>query len=72
MKTPDKPQEQTAEAASRREFLRTSIYAVYATPLITALLVEEAGAANSTPGCPPSKRKKCEDGELPPQACRHC
>jgi hypothetical protein len=31
----------------RRAFLRRSIYAAYATPLITALLVEEAGAAQS-------------------------
>lgn len=31
----------------RREFLRKSIYAAYATPLITALLVEEASAASS-------------------------
>jgi hypothetical protein len=33
--------------ADRREFLRKSIYAAYATPLITALLVEEASAKNS-------------------------
>ncbi len=33
--------------SDRREFLRQSIYAAYATPLITALLVEEASAANS-------------------------
>ena len=33
--------------SERREFLRKSIYAAYATPLITALLVEEASAANS-------------------------
>jgi hypothetical protein len=31
----------------RRAFLRRSVYAAYATPLITALLVEEAGAARS-------------------------
>jgi len=33
--------------ADRREFLRKSVYAAYATPLITALLVEEASAKNS-------------------------
>jgi hypothetical protein len=32
---------------SRREFLRNSVYAAYATPLIAALLVEEASAASS-------------------------
>ena len=31
----------------RREFLRKSVFAAYATPLITALLVEEASAFNS-------------------------
>jgi hypothetical protein len=31
----------------RREFLRRSIYAAYATPLITMLLVEKAAAAPS-------------------------
>jgi len=33
--------------AERRSFLRKSVYAAYATPVITALLVEEASAANS-------------------------
>ena len=32
---------------SRREFLRKSVFTAYATPLITALLVEEASAASS-------------------------
>ena len=32
---------------SRREFLRKSVFAAYATPLIMALLVEEASAASS-------------------------
>lgn len=36
--------------ADRRDFLRKSIYAAYATPLITALLVEEANAAPSCTG----------------------
>ena len=37
---------------SRREFLRTSVYAAYATPLITTLLVTEKAAAQSTGDCP--------------------
>ena len=32
---------------SRREFLRNSVYAAYATPLITALLVDAKSAAAS-------------------------
>ena len=39
----------------RRAFLRRSVYAAYATPLITALLVEEAGAASSN--CPPGVKE---------------
>lgn len=35
---------------TRREFLRKSVYAAYATPIITALLVSNASAAaSSTP-----------------------
>ena len=41
------PTPEEEEAESRREFLRKSVYAVYATPLITALLVENASAAGS-------------------------
>ena len=37
---------------SRREFLRTSVYAAYATPLITTLLVAEKAAAASGDQCP--------------------
>jgi hypothetical protein len=32
---------------NRREFLRTSVYAAYATPLITTLLVTRTSAAQS-------------------------
>jgi len=32
---------------SRRDFLRKSVYAAYATPVITALLVEQASAKAS-------------------------
>lgn len=61
---------QNAVDEERRAFLRQSAYAAYATPLITALLVEEAAAGWS--GCPPAKRAKCEAGRLPPAACRRC
>lgn len=43
------PEEEVDE--SRREFLRTSVYAAYATPLITTLLVAEKAAAQSTGNC---------------------
>jgi hypothetical protein len=50
--------------ASRREFLRTSVYAAYATPLITTLLVTEKTAADSYSDCiegcwdlPPGNRR---------------
>jgi hypothetical protein len=46
--------------SDRREFLRTSVYAAYATPLITALLVEEASAANSGTGCDNKPIDFCE------------
>jgi len=45
--TPDDHERETHPDRNRREFLRKSIYAAYATPLITALLVEEASAKNS-------------------------
>ena len=38
------------DVESRREFLRKSVYAAYATPLITALLVEPASAMQSGKG----------------------
>ncbi|MHB8765323.1 MAG: hypothetical protein ACYDA8_13470 [Deferrisomatales bacterium] len=37
---------------ARREFLRRSVYAAYATPVLVALLVERASAKKSLP-CPP-------------------
>ena len=49
----------------RRAFLRNSVYAAYATPLITALLVaeESAAASNCTPewcdSLPPSAKPPC-------------
>ena len=39
------------DITSRREFLRKSAYAVYATPVIAALLVEKASAAISKNEC---------------------
>ena len=43
---------------SRREFLRNSVYAAYATPLITALLVSEAEAgASQANDCPAACRQ---------------
>ena len=53
----------------RRDFLRNSVYAAYATPLITLLLVDAQSAAASpgTPRCP----KKCRDNsDLP--GCQNC
>lgn len=41
----------------RRSFLRQSVYAAYATPVITALLVEDANAALS---CTGSIRRFCD------------
>lgn len=46
MKKPTKPEQENVDN-KRREFLRRSVYAAYATPVITALLVEEASAAKS-------------------------
>lgn len=43
----------------RREFLRTSIYAAYATPLITSLLVAEKSVAQSVT-CPPRLQRFCD------------
>lgn len=45
-----KPDTQPDDSTTRREFLRKSVYAAYATPLITALLVENA-SAKSSQGC---------------------
>jgi hypothetical protein len=40
-------EENRLDNESRREFLRTSAYAVYATPIILSMLVEKASAAKS-------------------------
>ena len=44
-----KPEQENVDS-KRREFLRKSVYAAYATPIITALLVEDANAAPSCTG----------------------
>jgi hypothetical protein len=51
MKSPDaknQPAKRLPADISRRDFLRKSVYAAYATPVITVLLVEQANAAAST------------------------
>jgi hypothetical protein len=49
-----KPNDQTVDE-TRRDFLRKSVYAAYATPVITLLLVSEASALKS----PNSNRGRC-------------
>jgi hypothetical protein len=49
-KDPKRPPKTADDENSRREFLRKSVYAAYATPLITALLVEQASARQSGNG----------------------
>jgi hypothetical protein len=44
------PGSEAENSVNRREFLRKSVYAAYATPLITALLVEKASAYQSGRG----------------------
>lgn len=44
---PEKKSEQQTVDEARRDFLRKSVYAAYATPVITALLVSKASAAAS-------------------------
>ena len=60
-------EEQPLADASRRDFLRRSVYAVYATPVITALLIEKANAAAS------QNNPNCQDpnwAAAHPQVCR--
>ena len=61
----DSPENETPAPAeevdeSRREFLRTSVYAAYATPLITTLLVTEKAAAQSVQ-CPNWLQWACDN-----------
>ena len=62
METKPTPNPETVDT-ERRDFLRNSVYAAYATPLITALLVEKASAATSNPR-PLQPRVVCEQGPL--------
>jgi hypothetical protein len=55
--------------AERRSFLRHSAYAAYATPLITALLVEEAAAKQS---CTREMRARCEANNYKWGWCKKC
>ncbi|MCL7488971.1 MAG: hypothetical protein M8357_12455 [Desulfobulbaceae bacterium] len=51
-------QEKDTFNAQRREFLRTSMYAAYATPVIMSVLVEKASAGSSGVV---EKNKNCAD-----------
>ena len=53
-----KRNQQTTDEA-RREFLRKSVYAAYATPVITALLVSRASAAVSWQGNVKDSKAAC-------------
>jgi hypothetical protein len=55
MKKPANTEKENVDK-DRRDFLKNSVYAAYATPLITALLVEEASAGDS---CPPGLVEYC-------------
>ena len=68
MKKPAKTEQESVDN-DRREFLKNSVYAAYATPIITALLVEEASAAAS---CPPGLVDRCRNDPNPPAACDKC
>jgi hypothetical protein len=54
--------------AARRAFLKKSVYAAYATPLITALLVAEDSAAKSKPE--KCGTQWCERRGNRPKCCR--
>jgi len=67
MKAQNATETETVDS-KRREFLRNSVYAAYATPLITMLLVDAQSAAAS-PGCP----KACQKLVKPPGLdCSRC
>ncbi len=51
---------------ARREFLRKSMYAAYATPLILSLLVEDADAARSHKGYTSTKGENPYLNPVPP------
>ena len=63
------PPEQEQVDNDRRDFLRNSVYAAYATPLITALLVEEAAADQS---CTADMKAICEANNYSYGWCKKC
>lgn len=54
-----KKQDKQSTDEARREFLRKSVYAAYATPVITALLVSKASAAISFTGTAKENKDAC-------------
>jgi hypothetical protein len=54
----DKKNDQKTDEA-RREFLRKSVYAAYATPIITTLLIAKESAAISFTGTPKENKDAC-------------
>jgi len=68
MKKPAKTEPKNIDK-DRREFLKNSVYAAYAAPIITALLVAEESAAAS---CPPGLVERCRNDPNPPAACDKC
>ena len=76
-----KRQEMDDAALARREFLRKSVYAACATPVIMSLLVEKADAAQSwNPGMgkrppnqstAPGKFDEAPNNDQPPPVPRH-
>jgi hypothetical protein len=57
-----KPDDPAVDEA-RRDFLRKSVYAAYATPVITLLLVSEASALKSPNSSPGACRQAKPPGE---------
>ena len=68
MNKPDNTEQENIDK-NRREFLKNSVYAAYAAPIITALLVAEESAAAS---CPPGLVERCRNDPNPPAACDKC
>jgi hypothetical protein len=64
----DKSEQETVDN-DRRDFLRNSVYAAYATPIITALLVEEAAANQS---CTAQMKADCEASNYQWGWCKKC
>ena len=67
MEEPTSPEQDRVDS-DRRDFLRKSVYAAYATPLITILLVDAQSAAASRQNCPP----KCAYSPPNEPGCEGC